>query len=184
MLRTTSFVAVLCFTAALSALLGPASAQGKLWKQAGGWDIHVAGQGTSAFCMASAGYESGTMVFVTVSPAQRSITLTLAHERWRSVEDGREYPVMLSFDGVRSTEKMYGTHFGNSRGVEAHLTLSGVVKFMAANSMAVTYKGENVARLNLKGTYAAMLELKSCQEAANPDGWPFVKDTSGDPFRR
>lgn len=176
-------LSILCSLIAAVGLSIEASAQTtNKWKQVGNWEIQRSKAGEAGFCMAATKYPDGTWVFLSVAPISRQLSLMLVHPRWRSVEDGREYPVTFSFDGAKSSGTVVGNHVGDHRGIEATLTLRGIVRFMTANNMSVTYKGEVVSSLSLGGTYAAALELKNCQEAVNPDGWPFVKDD--DPFRR
>ncbi len=167
----------------LLAFHASASAQYRDWKAAGDWDIVVSTSGKNDFCMASASYKAGTIVFLTVKPVTRVMVLTLVHERWKSVEVGQEYPVEFYWDGARGTGKMYGTKIGNTLGIEGALTQGGLARFMNANTMTVVYKGELVAKLSLSGTTAAVLELKNCQLSVNPGGWPSA-DNPPDPFRR
>lgn len=160
-----------------------ASAQYRDWKAVGHWHIGVTTDAKSAFCRAAAGYNAGTDVYLTVNPETRVIGLTLEHERWKSIEEGQEYPVEFYWDGLRGTGKMFGTKVGNTRGIVGGLTQTGLSRFMNANTMKVVYKGETVAKLDLSGTTAAVTELQNCQLAVNPGGWPSA-DNPPDPFRR
>lgn len=151
-----------------------------LWKKVGGWEITYSTLANVSSCIATTFYDGGTTVIL--FPGENALILTVMHERWKSVEEGRSYPVSVSFDGRPSSGVAFGRNYDQVRGIDLHLTAKGASYFMTASNMSLTYKGESVARLNLSGTYAATLELKNCQDAKKPGTWPYYSD--GDPFRR
>jgi len=186
----------------IAALTSPAASQTRdvaKWGQVGGWEIRVdrsLGDGCFAFQV----FERGTVVRIGFDVAKQQIYLFFGHDNWRSLEQGKTYVVRVVFDGVSTYDgEMQGELIGGSGPVFlAHLDLSAdfVKDFMQRNNMEVFYRGDRIAHLSLRNTYAAVTEVVNCRRelgfaskrggGSRESGDPFAKQPSSrgrDPFR-
>jgi len=138
-------------------------------------------------------FERGTIVRIGFDVTAQTIYLIFAHDDWKSIEVGKIYPVRIIFDGVSTYNgEMKGQSVGNKITlVHRNLSTDFVKDFMQRNGMQVFYRGDQIANLSLKNTFAAVGEVVNCQRevggkpgTSNRD--PFVSTPppqNRDPFR-
>lgn len=177
---------------------GPASAQIEKWRHVGGWDVNV-DRSLKNGCFIFFKGARGTVIRIGFTEA-REMHWFLAHDDWKSLEDGKSYETSTYFDnGAPYTGNMKGKSMGGGT-----VALTATFKdetvwrrflgeFMRGNRMRVTYGGRQIALINLQNSHAAGEALLACQatfdSAGAPTGDPFAprggqpKDQK-DPFRR
>lgn len=157
------------------------------WADVGGWEIRVdssVGNG----CFAIQQYEDGSIVRIGVDIDQKRIYLFFGNNAWKSLEQGKIYPVRIVFDGVSTYNgEMNGHQLSGGTMVLAHRNLSPdfVKDFMLRNVMRIYYQGSQIASLSLQNTYAAITEVSNCQSQFG-FGSGSSRDSGGsgrDPFR-
>jgi hypothetical protein len=162
------------------------------WAEVGGWEIRVdSSVGNGCFAMQL--YEDRTVVRIGVDIEQNRIYLFFANEEWKSLEQGKLYPVRIVFDGVSTFNgEMHGHRLSGGTMVLAHRNLSSdfVKDFMQRNGMRIYYQGSQIANLSLRNTYAAVAEVYNCQKEfgfGSRQSDPFSSSSGGrstrDPFR-
>lgn len=164
------------------------------WGQVGSWQIRVdrtVGNG----CFAMQVFERGTVVRIGVDVESNRIYLVFGHDNWKSLEEGKTYPVRVVFDGVSSYDgEMKGQRLGSVIFLTHRDLSTGFVRdFMQRNGMQVFYRGQQIANLSLANTYAAVAEVMNCQKelfasgAAGAPRDPFARTPSSggrkDPFQ-
>jgi hypothetical protein len=184
-------------------VVAPASADDTVkWGQVGGWAIMVdrtIGDG----CFAMQVFERGTVVRIGFDMRNRHVYLFFAQDSWKSLEEGKVYPVRIVFDGsIPYDGEMRGQRLGNVV-VLAHRNVSADFfrDFMQRNDLQVFYRGSELANLSLRNTYAAVSEVINCQKeiaaagrssgrptpsATQPQPDPFASgnpSSAADPFR-
>jgi hypothetical protein len=160
----------------LSTIVNAASEDGTKWKEVASWVITK----YERTCLASAEYQDGTIVMLSGITVSEGTTLGLSHSRWKSVENGREYPMNVFFDRTRTKATARGrVTKGLPNIVTFDLNSTGVSLFMNSQKMVFIYQDEVVFSADLTGTAAVVAELKNCQRTL---GW--LPDNFLDPFRR
>ncbi len=161
------------------------------WGKVGGWYIRVdrtVGDG----CFAMQVFERGTVVRIGFDVASRTIYLVFGHDDWKSLEEGKLYPVVVRFDsGQEYKGEMKGQRLAKTVFLVHHNLNGDFLKdFMQRNAMEVFYRGDSIANVSLKNTYAAVGEVINCQReigaagSGSPD--PFAGAPAGggrDPFK-
>lgn len=150
------------------------------WGQVGGWDIRVdrtVGDG----CFAMQVFERGTIVRIGFNVASRAIYLVFGHDDWKSLEEGKRYPVVIRFDNSQDYNgEMRGERLGKAIFLVHHNLNADFLKdFMARNTMEIFYRGDSIARVSLQNTFAAVGEVTKCQREIGMAGG---KPRSQDPF--
>jgi hypothetical protein len=134
------------------------------WGKVGGWDIRVdrtVGDG----CFAMQVFERGTVVRIGFDVASKAIYLVFGHDNWKSLEEGKVYPVVIRFDsGQEYKGSMEGQRLAKTVFLVHHNLNNDFLKdFMQRNTMEVFYRGDSIANLSLRNTYAAVGEVINCQ---------------------
>lgn len=161
-----------------------------------GWEIRVdrtLGNG----CFMLTGYEGGTFLRLQFDPTSESIGFYVANDDWRSIEANKLYDIEVEFGSAGPwTGSAQGIDFDGLRGL--HLTVPSeddraadfIEEFMRYTGVDIRYQGASIARLSLRGTFAATEEMFRCQAAMFENGLPSERDpfsssgTGGaDPFR-
>jgi hypothetical protein len=150
------------------------------WGKVGGWDIRVdrtVGDG----CFAMQVFEGGTIVRIGFDVTNRAIYLIFGHDNWKSLEEGKLYPVVIRFDNSQDYNgEMKGQRLGKAIFlVHSNLNADFLNDFMQRNTMQIFYRGDRIASLSLKNTYAAVGEVKTCQHEVGMAG---AKQRSEDPI--
>ena len=156
------------------------------WAEVGGWEIRVdssVGNG----CFAMQVYEDGTVVRIGVNVEKQAIYLLFMNPAWKSIEQGKIYPVRVVFDGVSTYNgEMVGHRLAGGAITLAHRDLS--------TAFVKDYQGNQIAGLSLRNTYAAVAEVFNCQKEfgfnsgaprsrGNSDPFSSSGGNSRDPFR-
>jgi hypothetical protein len=184
--RSASLAIAFLVALVSSAFEAQAQRSGK-WGDVGGWEIRVDGSvGNGCFAMQE--YEDGSVVRIGVDVDNKRLYLFFANNSWKSLEQGKIYPVRVVFDGVSAYNgEMTGHRLSGGAMVLAHRNLNSdfVKDFMLRNGMRIYYQGSQIAHLSLRNTYAAITEVTNCQSefgygsgsSRGPGG------SSRDPFR-
>jgi hypothetical protein len=147
------------------------------WADVGGWEIRVdASVGNGCFAIQQ--YEDGSIVRLGVDIDNKRLYLFFGNNAWKSLEQGKIYPVRVVFDGVSAYNgEMVGHRLSGGTMVLAHRNLNSdfVKDFMLRNVMRVHYQGSQIANLSLRNTYAAVSEVTNCQSGSG--------GSARDPFR-
>ena len=167
--------------ALLPILVAPAARSDETakWGQVGGWDIRVdrtVGDG----CFAMQVFGRGTIVRIGFDVASRAIYLVFGHDDWKSLEEGKRYPVVVRFDNSQDYNgEMKGERLGKAIFLVHHNLNADFLKdFMARNSMEIFYRGDSIARVSLQNTFAAVAEVIKCQREI---GFAGARQRSQDP---
>jgi hypothetical protein len=159
---------VCLWSAVLSILLAPVArsddSETAKWGQVGGWEIRVdrtVGDG----CFATQVFERGTVVRIGFDVSSRAIYLVFGNENWKSLEEGKRYPVVIRFDSSQDYNgEMQGQRMANTVFLVHHnLNADFLNDFMQRNVMEIFYRSERIASLSLKNTFAAVGEVINCQ---------------------
>jgi hypothetical protein len=176
------------------AFASPATAKGDetaAWGQVGAWEVRV-DRTTDNGCFAVASYDDGTTARVGINKKWDALYVLLRNRDWTSLEAGKLYPVKFVFDGIGTYDgELQGLKLGNTVYLVHHNLSPDFIKdFMQRNRMEVFYRGTSIARLSLKDTYAAFLEVLNCQKefgfsASKSGGDPFSErpTPTRDPFK-
>lgn len=146
------------------------------WANVEGWIVAV--DRTVAGCFAWAQFEGGTIFRIGINAENRNGYLIIANDDWRTLEIGKDYVLEFQFGSARpwqgegSVVDMHGEKALVISFKEPDLAL----EFMKKQNVVIRYRGKQVDNLNLRGSFAAFMEVLRCQEEV--DG----KSASGDPF--
>lgn len=135
------------------------------WKNVGNWSIRV-DTSLENGCFLYAQYEGGTQFRFGFDMGLGNAYFLIGNGNWKSLEEGKTYTLVFQFDNrPRWT--------GEGRGYLVGENLVGLVgtvsdgeffsELARSHVLTATYKGREIARLNLKGSYAAVKELLNCQ---------------------
>ena len=163
------------------ALWAHGPAHGQLWKEVGDWSIDVVKD--DRYCMASVEYKNGAALFLAVVPDIRRLKLSFVSDKWQSIKDERKYEMTVYLDQRRESWTMTGIRLNSHGGIETYLTLAGMNRIAEASTILLAYEGESLGRFTLRGSMAALEELRRCQFSINSAGWPSAENPP-DPFRR
>lgn len=122
-------------------------------------------------CYVSTFYDEGTIIRLGFYFSQESkgIYLALGNRKWKSLEPGKDYPIQIQFDrnpvwnATASVVNSSGTNF-----LTVYTTNTNFAnEFSRKLGMRVTFNGQQVAGLKLKGSARAIGEMLRCQETVN-----------------
>lgn len=153
------------------------------WKKVGGWDIRV-DPSLSNGCFLLASYVTGTVFRFGFDMGTGNAYFLIANANWKSIEEGKSYKLVFQFD-----ERPEWTGEGTSKKFGDDLTalvgsVSDTVFFnelARSHVLSASYKRREIARLALKGSYAAVRELIKCQAEMRAAGGT-DRRASKDPF--
>ena len=169
---------------AFSAVPASASDEPSAWKTVGDWDVSF--YPTLPGCMALILYESGLFFFIGVSTGEQGqlLELTLMNEAWESIEDGKDYEILVQFGRETPwTLEMAGLENEGMPMLTYSFPLFSspakafINEFMRKNWMEWSYLGSSLGNLSLRGSRAAFLEMVNCQREFNK-----ALASTGDPF--
>ncbi|MDR6104070.1 hypothetical protein QE369_004267 [Agrobacterium larrymoorei] len=189
------------FCAAMFALPSPLLAQSDTvpWKEVAGWTIRMDPTMGNA-CYLSTVYEDGTILRLGFNFLEGKCELyfSFGNAKWKSLEEGKEYPVRIQFDDETPWEAkasaaeinsykylQVGTHDPNF-----------LVEFSKKLGLKAFYADKQIIFLRLKGSSKAIDEMLECQDTTDKlvstqksppkDEDPFTAPpsvkTSDDPF--
>lgn len=143
-----------------------------LWKNVKGWDVRVdptLGNG----CFTYQYYEGETFLRLGIDKLSGGFYIMIGNPDWKSVEAGKQYSLKIQF-GKRSPWN--GTAVGVDLGDITVLSLrinenesmgSFFNEFMEELYIDFWFNEKSIAKLSLKGSYKAGLELLKCQKTLN-----------------
>lgn len=164
------------------------------WKTVRGWDISF--YPGSAGCQAFAQFEEGSAFFIGFDNTDNILALdvTLLDEKWGSIEDGKEYSIVLHFGNETPwTLSMNGVVFEGYPGLNIMIDAGSdeaslfVDEFQRETSMAWKFGNATLGRYTLRGSRLAFDEVIACQrsylDAMSSNSDPFSSGgKSSDPF--
>jgi len=179
------------------ALVMPATseAQAAVWKDdVRGWFIGV-DRSLGDGCYMHSEFDGGGTMRVGFGPNEQKILVIIGNDTWRSLEEGKIYPIEFQFgsrspwtveagvfrwdDGEKSLQ--FGVPFGDDR---AELFIN---ELQQMQDVSVRYEGRQILRLSLRGSFAAMAEVIDCQvnmqQGRGGSSDPFSSGPGSDPFR-
>ncbi len=184
---------VLCCWLSLLAFSGKSVADVVDWKKVGWWDISF--YPALNACAAYADYESEVNFLIGFDATQGDILLTISifSEKWNSIEDGKEYEVLVAFGNETPwTLEMVGGNFEGFYGLDIDISADSEQAAMLANefmrevSMHWTYNGVTLGELSLTDSRSSMGEVfkctKSYREATLNDPFASGASKESDPF--
>jgi hypothetical protein len=147
------------------------------WKTVGDWQIAV-NKALGYGCFMGTGYSRGTVLLLGFNGKTGSGYIIAGNTAWRSLEEGKEYPLKFEFNDGTSWR---GTATGMGNPVFLYLPVDKpnfVIDFAKKLWVSISTTGRDVTQLTLTGTYAAVQELVVCQRAIsrardNDDTDPF-----------
>jgi hypothetical protein len=172
------------------AAISSASAQDTiLWRSVGQWQIRVdKSLGYGCFLLGS--YTRGTVLRIGIDQQSGKGYLMVGNETWRSLQVGNQYDLALRFDRAapwrgRATARTIGS--GSMRFLYLSFDRARFLVELARRlNLTISYNGQVVTQLPLRGTNAAVQEMIRCQRAADtarknsgPQGDPFAGSPQG-----
>lgn len=141
-----------------------------LWKNLNGWSVYMdptLGNG----CYVATGYDDGTMLRLgfNFTTAQPTIYLALGNANWKSLEDGKDYPIQIQFDrnaAWDATATVFSIDETKYLGVST-TDVNFADEFRRKLSLKATFQGREVAHLRLNGSSSAITEMLNCQTTVN-----------------
>jgi hypothetical protein len=170
---------------------GEARAQDTVkWGDVGGWTVAI--DKTVAGCFALGAFERGTYFRIGIDPQHSNGYIIIGNEAWRSIEVGKEYSLEIRF-GNAAPWFADATAIRMVNSVVLIFSFTGpdlAVEFMRKQNVEIRYQGALVSNVNLKGSYAAFLEVIRCQDALDgrqaerpaPDPFDTTRQDVNDPF--
>lgn len=167
-----------------------------LWKEdVAGWEILV-DQSLDDGCFMITEYERGTLLRAQFNPAADTFQFVVGDPNWKSIEENKFYEIEVEFGSAGPwTGDAVGYDFGGINALILHIPFEDdradlfIEEFMRYTVVDVRYEGSSIARLSLKGTYAAMEEVMACQAAmldqpapAQDDPFSGSSSRGSDPF--
>ena len=196
LIATLSPRRVLVGLAALAMTATAAAADTISWKTVGGWDISF--YPNSAGCQAFAEFEEGTLFFIGFDNDNArgvlALDVTMMDRRWGSIENGKEYPIKLTFgDESPWTLNMDGIVVEGFPGLNIMIDASSdearlfIDEFQRETRMAWAYGTASLGRYTLRGSRRAFDQVFACQrsylDAMSSQSDPFAgSGPKSDPF--
>ncbi len=191
--------AILC--SALFAVSSPLIAHSETipWKEVAGWMVRMDPSAGNA-CYVTTSYKDGTVIRLgfEFSENDRLLYLSLGNSKWKSLEDGKDYPIRIQFDTETPWDaKASAVEVGRLTHLKVNTRDTGFVsEFSRKLGLRAFYAGKQIVSLRLKGSSKAIDEMLACQQATNTlanaqkpapkDEDPFAAPpsvkTSNDPF--
>lgn len=171
------------------AISGAIAQDTMLWRSVGQWQIRVdKSLGYGCFLLGS--YTRGTVLRIGIDQQNGNGYVMIGNEAWRSLQVGNRYDLALRFDNAapwrgRATARTIGS--GSMRFLYLSFDRSRFLVELARRlNLTISYNGQVVTQLPLRGTNAAVQEMIRCQQAADaarkngrPQGDPFAGPSQG-----
>lgn len=162
----------------LLVLMQPVAAQdAEFWKNVGSWEISIdttIGNG----CYALTSWDGGTVLRIGLNPVEDNFYLLIGNDGWTSLAAAGVFDIAIRFDNGTAWEvSARGLQISSGKTVYLHAESSEfgfIDEFKRARLMKISYAGNELDRLELKGSSRAFREVVACQEA--------VKKRVADPF--
>lgn len=163
------------------------------WATVEGWDIRI-DESMNNGCFITTVYEGDTFIRFGYEPGRGEAYMMLGNNAWKSIEADKEYPIELQLDNDASwTAKATGSKIGTTPMLYVFFKeFEFLDDVRRKRRIAITFEGKSIAKLNLAGSSAALLEMLNCQKSVNSmianqpkDKDPFEKGEAkpaSDPF--
>jgi hypothetical protein len=136
----------------------------------GGWEIRV-DRTLDNGCFIFGSFEAGSILRVGFDPAAETGYVILGNDDWTSIELGKDYELVLQFDEEVPWEATAsGIFMGHPFLYMPFTDFDFLDELGRKHRLSVAYEGEEIARLRLQDSYAAILEMVTCQAALLEDG--------------
>jgi len=150
------------------------------WDQSsGGWDIYI--DTTIDYgCFAHMEWKGNTQMRFGFDPTVDSMYITISDGDWRSLQVGKDYDIQIEFDNSQpwtTTAQAINLDGINS----LYFTFyeqDFIAEFAKKHSIYVTYNNKEIAYLDLKGSYEAVIDLAACQDQLDS----YYNNGTEDPF--
>jgi hypothetical protein len=144
------------------------AAEAVKWSEVDGWSVLMDPTMGNA-CYVSTAYEDGTVLrlgFNFLGP-QGALYLALGNQNWKSLEAGKDYPVVIKFDTETPWDAVAtAMEFSDINWLTIQTTDMGFAgEFAAKHSLLATFEGRQITKLRLKGSSKAVAEMLNCQDA-------------------
>lgn len=157
-----------------------------LWDTVNGWDVRV-DTTLGASCFVLQVYDGGTALRLGFNKLDGNAYIMLGDDHWNSLEEGKTYDLELQLDneGVWDAPASV-TEIGTANFLYIMFSDVDLLNEIAERHVfEARFRGKSIARLSLKGSYAAVQEMIQCQRlvdeaAKNAD--PFSGGDKEDPF--
>ena len=162
-------------TVAAALAAGPAAAQEtEHWGTARGWDVRVdstLGNG----CFILAGFEDGTVFRLGFDRTDDSAYMMVGNDDWGSIGEGKDYELEIRMDRASPwSAPATGVRIDGSPFLYIPLDEADFVEeFMRKHTLAIDHDGDEVVRLSLEGSSAAIVEMVECQDKVDRGVDPF-----------
>ena len=142
-------------------------------------------------CFVHSIFESGTSLRLQWGWEFKGVVFMIGNAKWQSIEENKKYEIEIAFGNQpawsgAATGKILG---GEVKYVSIDILgdngLDFLLEFMEQSNVRVSFNGNQISNLSLRGTFAAGQELLSCQEAANEqndDPFANANSSNDDPF--
>ena len=138
-----------------------------------GWDIFV-DTSLSDNCFMTTLFDGDTFLRIQMRDPGEGIDLYIGDADWASLEVGKTYPIKVKFGNQTPWDgNAKAVSFGDDAltalrlGVGDENAVDFAVELMESTAVYVSYQGRELAHLNLRGSYAAMMEVFECQKTMN-----------------
>jgi len=137
------------------------------WKTVGDWEISIdttIGNG----CYALASWKGGAVLRIGLNPAEDNFYMLLGNDNWASLEPEQSYDIEIKFGNKPAWEvAARGLQFNPGETVYLHAQSTKfdfIEEFMRQSKMVVTYNGNEIENLSLRGSSRAFKSVIACQE--------------------
>lgn len=171
-----------CFVFATTGLAEDKDLAAK-WATVEGWDIRI-DESMNNGCFITTVYEGNTFLRLGYEPGRGEAYMMLGNDAWKSIEADKEYPIELKLDNDASwTAKATGSKIGTTPMLYVFFKeFEFLDDVRRKRRIAVTFEGKSIAKLNLFGSSAALLEMLNCQKSVN--SMMANQPKSDDPFEK
>ncbi|WP_368413406.1 hypothetical protein [Dongia sp.] len=148
------------------------------WADVGDWTVYI--DRTVAGCFTAGIFNGGTLFRIGLDSENQNGYLLVGNDAWRSLEVGKEYELVFQF-GTADPWRGEGTAInmdGSTLIMVPFRNYDLLLEFMKKHNVSISYRGSQIDNLNLRGSYAAFLEVINCQAAIDGKG----ASSGSDPF--
>lgn len=155
------------------------------YKSVNGWDVLVDKTLGNA-CFISTSYDTGIVLRMgfDFSGTTRQIYMALGNDNWKSLEEGKDYPIEIRFDNnpVWSATASAKTVGSINFLVVTSTNANFAEEFARKLRMRASFQGREIAHLRLSGSSRALDALLECQKIVDDALKPAAPPQPKDPF--
>lgn len=157
------------------------------WKTVGSWGVWVDRRiGNNCFIATEYGDDTIFRLGFLSDEYRSPAYFAVGNMNWQSLEEGKDYDLTIQMDN-REPWRAQARAMKGKQGEIPYLSVEAgeyefFEEFVRKHSLTISYKGQVVVRLNLRGSAAAMREMLACQEAIREDAKKAPAQPKQDPF--